>query len=322
MASRLAEYGAEVILVEKSPHIGGKVCLYGCKAVDGKCNNCGVCLTCGLWDKALRNQNIRVLTNSLVKDVTGKPGDFTAAVEGAQGVRYFEKLDAIVVSTGFESQINGISAHLHIEGAEGLMTGLQLEEQLLKRTRTQLFDSAPNSVAFIQCFGSRDEKEGGLYCSRVCCSYSTRAAKVLRSYYPECDITFFYMELQNVKSGNYYAELTELGMEFVKCRPLKITGGRPAVLAYDDPAKGEVLRKFDLVILSEGVHEGADNERISLSCGLGQNEYGFLQPVESNPGIYVSGCAKAPMKIEEAYADALATAGGILASLPEGGIMP
>ena len=321
-ASKLAEHGVEVILVEKSPHIGGKVRLYGCKAVDDKCNNCGVCLTCGLWEKVLRNPNIRVLTNSLVKDVIGKPGDFTAVVGDVHRVRYFDKLDAIVVSTGFESQTSGMSSHLHIEGTEGLMTGLQLEEQLLGRTRTQLFDSAPSSVAFIQCFGSRDEKEGGLYCSRVCCGYATRAAKVLRSYYPACEIVFFYMELQNVKSGNYYAELKELGMEFIKCRPLTITGGKPVVLAYDDPVNGEALRTFDLVILSEGIHAGSDNENISLSCGLGQNEYGFLHGVDSNPGIYVSGCAKMLMKIEEAYADSLATVGEILTSVPEGGIVP
>ena len=319
VASKLAEADTEVFLVEKSPNIGGKVRLYGCKAVDDKCNNCGVCLACGLWEEVLGHQNIHVLTHSVVKDVIGKPGDFTAIIEAPHHVEDIEKLDAIVVSTGFESQPKGMSSHLHIEGMEGLMTGLKLEEQLLERTRTGLFDQAPSSVAFIQCLGSRDEREGGLYCSRVCCSYSTRTAKVLRSYYPECEITFFYMELQNVKNGNYYEELKELGMEFIKCRPLRIIGGKPVAVEYDDPAGGEVLKTFDLVILSEGIHEGADNEALSLACGLGQDGDGFLHSMDSNPGFYVAGCARAPMKIEEAYGDALATAGKILASVPERG---
>ena len=319
VASKLAEADIEVFLVEKSSNIGGKVRLYGCKAVDDKCNNCGVCLTCGLWDKVLGHQNIRVLTHSVVKDITGKAGDFTATVEDPNHTRYIDKLDAIVVSTGFESQPQGMSSHLHIEGTEGLMTGLKLEEQLLERSRTGLLDRAPSSVAFIQCLGSRDEREGGLYCSRVCCSYSTRTAKVLRSYYPECEITFFYMELQNVKNGNYYEELKELGMEFIKCRPLKIIGGKPVAIEYDDPAGGESLKTFDLVILSEGIHEGVDNQILSIVCGLRQDEDGFLHSMDSNPGIYVAGCVRAPMKIEEAYADSLATAGKILASVPERG---
>ena len=318
-ATKLAEANIEVFLVEKSPNIGGKVRLYGCKAAHDKCNNCGLCLTCGLWDEVLQNQKIHILTNSIVKDITGNLGDFTATIDDSHHTKMIKHLEAIIVSTGFESQPNGMSAHLHIDGVESIMTGLQLEEKLIARTRTQLFDVAPSSVAFIQCLGSRDEREGGLYCSRVCCGYSTRAAKVLRSYYPECEITFFYMELQNVKNGNYFAELKALGMEFIKCRPLQVIGGKPATLIYDDPAQGEILRNFDLVILSEGIHEGADNETISLFSGLGQDEYGFLQAIDSNLGIFVTGCVRTPMKIEEAYADALTTAGKILASVPEGG---
>ena len=320
-ASKLAEADIEVFLIEKSPNIGGKVRLYGCKAVDDKCNNCGVCLTCGLWEKVSENPNIRLLTNTVVKDVTGKFGDFTATIANSDQLECIEHLEAILVSTGFTSQPSGISSHLHIEGTVGIMTGLQLEEQLLERTRTRWLDPAPDRVAFIQCLGSRDEKEGGLYCSRVCCGYSTRGAKVLRSYYPECEITFFYMELQNVKNGNYYEELKEQGMEFIKCRPLKVMGGKPVAVEVDDPVGGETLRTFDLVILSEGIHEGEDNENLSFICGLEQDEVGFLHSMASNPGVYVSGCARVPMKIEEAYADALAVAGQIITSVPERGIV-
>lgn len=317
IASKLVEADIEVFLVEKSPNIGGKVRLYGCKAVDDKCNNCGVCLTSGLWEKVLGNPKIRLMTNAVVRDIDGTPDGFTATIEEANQIKNIEQLEAIVVSTGFMSQPKVISSHLHIEGTHGVITGLQLEEQLLERSRNWWFEKAPDSVAFVQCLGSRDERQGGLYCSRVCCGYSTRAAKVFRSYYPECEIVFFYMELQNVKSGNYYAQLQELGMEFIKCRPLEIIGGKPVTLAYDDPAAGIILRKFDLVILSEGIHQGEDNENLAIICGLEQDEDGFLHPVGSNSGIFVAGCAKSPMKIEEAYGDSLATAGKILASTPE-----
>ena len=317
-AEKLARCGAEVTLVEKAPVIGGRVRSYGCKATDA-CQDCGVCLSGGLWDKVSRQANIRVITGAVVKDITGVPGDFSAVIADAQGTRYLSGFDAIVLSTGFESerQASGLSSHLQIEGTQGLLTGTQLEELMLGRTRAGVFESAPGSVAFIQCVGSRDQKEGGLYCSRVCCAYSTRMAKVLRSDYPDCKITFFYMELQSVKTGDYFAGLQEQGMEFIKCRPLKISGGKPVTVEYDDPAGGLARKEFDLVVLSDGIHAGADNSWMAEVYGVDQDQHGFLQAVGAESGIYVAGCARTPLKIGEAYADSVAVAGAILAKAAE-----
>ena len=335
VARILADRGVDVTLVEKSEDIGGRVRSYGCKAFD-KCLNCGVCLTASMWDKILKHPKVRIITKSEVKDITGAPGEFAAVIESAGVKHRLDGIEAIVVSTGFESLSSGISSHLHIEVTAGntdpdtahygitqfdrqlpagLITGTQLEEIVLKRTGTAIFESAPRSVAFIQCLGSRDKNEGGLYCSRVCCSYSTRAAKLIRNYYPQCDIVFFYMELQNVESGDYYSGLLDMGMEFIKCRPSKIVCGETAVIEYDDPGSGIKSKQFDLVVLSDGVHAGADNDRLAEICILDQNEDGFLKAVCSDSGIFVAGCARAPMKIDEAYADSVSVAGSILSML-------
>jgi len=308
VAYTLANQGSEVILIESTGNIGGKVRSYGCKAIE-KCQNCGVCLTVGLWNKVSAHQNINILTNTNVKDITGNPGDFAVIIADSQTEQRLDGIDVIIISTGFESQTNGISSHLHIEDTNGLITGTQLEELMLGRTRSGLFDKAPRSIAFIKCLGSRDQHEGGLYCSRVCCSYSTRSAKVIRSYYPDCEIVFFYMELQNVEAGDYYSGLREMGMEFIKCRPINVYGGTPATVEYDDPVSGIRAREFDLIVLSDGIHAGTDNDRLAEICRLGQDKDGFLQAVGTDSGIYLAGCARAPMKIDEAYADSLAVAG-------------
>jgi len=295
-AFTLASGGYEVVLIEKTDRIGGRVRTYGCKAVD-RCQNCGVCLTVGLWDKVSTHPNIQVMTNIEVLDILdlkGKPGRYSVNVVSDQSEQTINDINAIIVSTGFDSRSDVFPAHLHIDTTDGLMTGSTLEELLLKRTRTGLFEHAPESVAFIQCLGSRDKNDGGLYCSRVCCSYSTRAAKLIRSYYPDCKIVFYYMELQNVESGDFYAGLQELGIEFIKCRPSEITDS------------------FDLVVLSDGIHAGVDNDRIAEVCRLGIDKDGFLRSVGEGSCIYVCGCARAPMKIDEAYADAVAVANKIL----------
>ena len=333
VACRLADHGIDVVLVEKKTDIGGYARSYGCKAVE-KCQNCGVCLTGGLWGKVLGHKSILLFTESFIRELTGVPGEFSAVIAtviagtGEQQQVEEERLDSIdfvVVCTGFDSQIRGISSHLHLEGTAGtfsenpgIMTGTQLEELMQTRTSTGLFKKTPDNIAFVQCLGSRDQHEAGLYCSRVCCSYSTRAAKVIRSYYPNCEITFFYMELQCVESGDYFKSLHELGIEFIKCRPLKVTGGIPVSVEYDDPGAGIKNREFDLVVLSGGIYAGNDNAFLAEVCRLGQDSDGFLKTVAEGCGIYVAGCARAPMKIDEAYADSLSVAGTILASFETG----
>ena len=312
-AYTLASGGLEVILVEKTDRIGGRVRTYGCKAVE-KCQNCGVCLTTGLWDKVASHHGIKIMTGSDISDVKGKPGNFCVSIMNVndQSKQHLENIDAILVSTGFDHKPNVFYAHLHIESTEGLMTGSALEELMLERTRTRLFDKEPESVAFIQCLGSRDKNEGGLYCSRVCCSYSTRAAKMIRSYYPDCRIVFFYMELQNVESGDFYAGLRDLGVEFINCRPSKVVG---RTVEYDDPTEGIKQKEFDLIILSDGIHAGTDNSRLAEVCGLSQDKDGFLRAMGTDSGIYVCGCARTPMKIDEAYSDAVAVASRIIGNL-------
>ena len=314
VACTLADRGIDVALIEKTDGIGGRVRSYGCKAFE-RCQNCGVCLTTGLWDKVLNHKKIRIIYNAEIKDISGKPGDFSITVKTSPDNIYFEEVRAVVISTGFESLPGGISSHLHIDGThsiQGLITGTQLEELMLNRTGSVLFESEPNSIAFLQCLGSRDLNEGGLYCSRVCCSYSTRAAKLMHHYYPECKITFFYMELQNVKQGEYYTELLNLGVEFVKCRPLKISCEKSITIEYDDPLVGIKRNNFDIVILSDGIHAGLDNNRLVEVCGVQQDKNGFLKAVGTASGIYVTGCAKTPLKIDETYADSLTVAGKIL----------
>jgi quinone-modifying oxidoreductase, subunit QmoA len=77
-ALEAAECGKDVVLVEKSPSLGGRVSqLY--KYFPKLCHP-----TCGLEINLRRlkaNRRIRVLTLSEVKTVTGKPGDYTATIK-------------------------------------------------------------------------------------------------------------------------------------------------------------------------------------------------------------------------------------------------
>ena len=319
-AKELSENGVSVTIVETAGRIGGKVREYGCKATD-VCNNCGVCLTAGLWDKVEHAANIEILKNSKLIDLTGEKGSFTAAVKQDSNIKYIKDISNVIVATGFEETvIKGFNGFAELSGKDRVITGSELEQLLTERTEKSVSENAaapPESVAFIQCYGSRDSKENGVYCSKVCCAYSTRAAKVLKHYYPECKITFYYMELQNVKSGNYYEELTALGMEFIKCRPVEIDGKNGLITFDNHPAGKREQRQHEVIILTDGIRPAADSGRLAEICGLTQDSTGFLKyttgPAEAKQtGIYLAGCAAGPKKIETAHAEALAAAREII----------
>ena len=49
------------------------------------------------------------------------------------------------------------------------------------------------------------------YCSRVCCAYGLRLARLIRHRWPEAKVTTFYMDLQNVGADPKNLRLTPGG---------------------------------------------------------------------------------------------------------------
>ena len=349
-ARELAAFGRQVLLVEESGAIGGKVRGYGCKATGRgaslKCANCGLCLAKGLWDDVEKSRLIDIRLDTKLVDLRGEKGNYTAALKSGSQVSFETGISGVIIASGFKNITKtGFNGFVEIEssfpsGASSVIMGNDIELLMKGRTETALFEKAPGSIAFIQCFGSKDIKENAMYCSRVCCAYSTRAAKVIKQYYPDCDITFFYMEMQQVRGaskaggGNYFDELKQLGVNFIKCRPVKIRDASPARVTFDNPETGrrEELA-FDLVVLSDGIRPADGAAKLAELCGLGQTEAGFLRYVNGTNfadsgagsgadrstdsgagsgadcgGVYITGCAKGPAKIEEVYADSIAVA--------------
>jgi quinone-modifying oxidoreductase subunit QmoA len=54
---------------------------------------------------------------------------------------------------------------------------------------------APESVAFVQCAGSRDENHLP-YCSYICCMASLKQATYVREQYPDAKIYIFYIDIR------------------------------------------------------------------------------------------------------------------------------
>jgi len=305
-ARQLSESGIPSVLLESSSTLGGKVREYGCKA-SPECNQCGVCLSGNLWEKVEHDPNISKYLESQILDLyKGKDG-FTVLFRSGKTVHEL-KVSDVIVASGFTDYAELSRSAAEMSASRRILTGRNIEMLLKNRTSGSLFESEPSSVAFVMCFGSRDVKEKSQYCSRVCCAYSTRSAKVIHHYYPNAEITMFYMDLQTVNSSSQYMdELTESGIKFERCRPARIeTGNDHPVITYEN-SEGLQKKSFDYVILCGGIHPASDAVFLSNITGLRVDENGFLQYVlpPEKTRVFLAGCASGPKNMRETAADAL-----------------
>ena len=303
-ARSLSEAGIPMLMIEKEKEIGGKTAAYGCKATDS-CTQCGVCLTGPLFEQIKEAPGLEIMCNTSLCELFREENGFTAILEKT-GKKLEVKVSQIFVASGFSHLPIGDSGNLRISGSGRILYGEQLEAALRKRTANALFDTVPNRVGFVFCFGSRNPAHGVNYCSKICCGYATRSAKALKSIYPDMDIAMFFMDLQSVKAGNYLQEMRDAGFEMIRCRPNRIDASETGVQVFWEDRDGVHKKELDMCILCGGVRPNADNGLLAELTGLSVNEDGFLETVlaPEQTGIWVAGTARGPMSISETMADA------------------
>lgn len=177
----------------------------------------------------------------------------------------------------------------------------------------------PTRIAFIQCVGSRDPRQGVLYCSTVCCMASLKEALVAQEITAQgIEATMFYMDLRAQGKGfeRYLQQAQEHGVRLVRSRVTAVqpqpAGG--AHVRYSD-ARGQPQEDFfDLVVLSVGLRTAGNLPDWARGLGVELNEDGFIKTSPLFPmattrnGIFVCGTAREPMDIPEAVTTASAAA--------------
>lgn len=208
----------------------------------------------------------------------------------------------------------------------GVITGLELDSMLRADGFTAADGDRPvRSTAFIQCVGSRDAKIGRNYCSRICCGYALRLARLLRRRFSGLEPSMFYMDIQSF-DRDFERRLREARKEvrLVRAIPAEVrTGpdGRPE-LVYHGPDDKRVLESFDLVVLSVGISPNPSTESVGELLGVSANQDGFLgrdgeEVLTDSKGVFVSGAVQGPKSIEETVSHAIRTAGAVASFLGE-----
>ncbi len=270
------------------------------------------CLLCGKCEKACPVDAI---------DFSQQPETF--AIEAG----------AIVLATGFELTPTGAKAEYGGGTLLNVIDALVMERLLAPtgpygHVLCPADGKEPDSIAYVQCAGSRDTTLGVEYCSRVCCMYAIKQAMLLSGALPLADITIYYMDIRTFGKGyeQFYQNAKAMGIEFVKGKVARITEDeeqRPVVRVelIEDGAQ-VVERTHDLVVLSVGMLPGYDPQSL---YDVPTADDGFVTVPTPNirpsttprPGVFVTGAAAGPMDIVDSIVMAGAAAAEAAAYLED-----
>ncbi len=201
--------------------------------------------------------------------------------------------DAVILATGFEVTPRSAKAEYGAGAFPNVIDGLMME-RLLAPTGPYLHilrpsdGKEPESIAYVQCAGSRDETLGVPYCSRVCCMYAIKQAMLISGSLPMADITIYYMDIRTFGKGyeQFYQNAKSMGVEFVKGKVARITEAedRSPIVRVEvmDGASRIMERKHDLVVLSVGMLPGYDPGAV---FSIPAAEDGFVHAASPNLGI-------------------------------------
>ena len=217
---------------------------------------------------------------------------------------------AVTAAVGFTPFDARLKPRFGYGRVPGVVTAMDLEEMLRQDASWPTPDGRPpEKAAFIQCVGSRDRKLGRDYCSRICCAYALRLARLLRRRRRDSTATFFYMDIQTVgRNFDRYLQKTAQTVELVHGVPGEITSsedGRPGVPFLNEATGRTERRDFDLVVLSIGL--GGPAADLDEIFGFQRNQDGFLLE-NGRPGLFVTGAALGPASVAESKARAEACA--------------
>jgi heterodisulfide reductase subunit A len=242
------------------------------------------------------------------------------------------KAGAIVLATGFELWDHSAYGEYGAGRIPDVIDGFAFERLLSAsgptagEVRRPSDGATPRTVVFVQCCGSRDEKAGRKYCSKICCMYTAKHAMLYEHKVHGGRAVVFYMDVR--AAGKGYDEFVRRaiekdGAQYVRGRVSKIyrrADGKIVVRGTDTLAGAPVSVEADMVVLADAVVPRPDAQKLAQMIGVGYDSDGFfseahpkLRPVETAvAGVYLAGACQAPKDIPDTVAQASAAASKVL----------
>ncbi len=214
---------------------------------------------------------------------------------------------AIVWATGWEPYDAHRIDNLGFGQYDNIITNMMLERLASKSGPTQgkiqrpSDDKAPDSVAFVQCAGSRDENHLP-YCSYICCMASLKHATYIREQYPDTKIYIFYIDIRSPgdRYEKFYKKIKEdKNVIFIKGKVAEVSEDpetKNITVVAENAVTGEKIHQtVEMAVLATGMQPTAVNA--PLPADLKVNDDGFFINDFEKGGQFAAGCATKPADV-------------------------
>lgn len=315
VSTYLTSMGYEVILMEKTDKLGGRLLKWE-KLFPTMSHGKEVV---NFLNKGIDLAKVNVIYNADITDAKKTDNGFVVKLADN---RQFEA-DSLVVTTGYDLFDARKKEEYGYGIYDNVITSAELEEKFSKGEKILTTDGKiPKKIGFVHCVGSRDEKAGNVYCSKVCCVTAVKQAIEIKEMIPDSEIYCFYMDLRMFGmhfEALYKQSQEKYGVNFIRGRLSEacenIDGS--ILVKVEDTLAGRPLRmSVDLLVLMVGIIPSEGTKKIGTMLGLNFGVNGFFKcqdqhtmtTVSNIPGVFFAGCCMAPRTINNVFADARAAA--------------
>ena len=308
-AQSVASHGIPVDIVEKSDHLGGNA---DSLSYDAKGRVITEYLDT-LKKEIDKNPLIKVLSNSEIREVKGRIGQFSVRIHSRSGDLGYN-FGAIIVATGGKEY----KPHEYLYGRhEKVITQLELE-RMIRDNKPEL--KKLDSAVIVHCVGSRTD--GRPFCSKVCCTQALKNSLKLKQINPDINIHHVHRDIRTYFLNDMlYRRAEKEGVNFTRYDEEKgidvSHDGGLAARFLDSRNQEEVELRPGLLVLNTALLPGEDSQALSRLLGVPLGKYGFFKeedymtftPVDfSKKGIFLCGLAQGPKTIDEGIVQAKAAA--------------
>lgn len=339
-AQALSDMGLEIVLAEKTNHLGGLLQQVHALDTGGTAKE--------RLDKIINDvtqrSNVRCVTKASVTETSGYIGNFDVKIE-TPDTTLTEKVGAIVVATGAVPLIpEGIFGYEKAKKNSSVVTLMELEQKLKKaaiegetdlvKSGSEKSDSVkPNSVksalnakrvVFIQCAGARNDSRE--YCSRICCMIAVKNAMLIKEKYPLTDVRVLYRDMQmyGTQKEQMLWDARGKGVRFDVYdpkNPPQVTEGR---VEFFQTLTGKTTQlDADLVVLSTPLIPRSSAGQLANLLRVPTDQNGFfleahakLRPLDfAADGIFVAGSGRYPATATESRTQGIGVASRVAAIL-------
>lgn len=311
-AAQLQRMGYNVILIEKENRLGGHLAKWdrlfpnGDKAKD-------------VLDELINKINgVKYFLNTEVRSINLLDKEYNVIL--SNGITVLSR--AVLMTTGFDL----FRAERKEEYGYGIydrvITNADLENYFKTGSDPRVSNN-PRRIGFVHCVGSRDEKVGNRYCSKVCCATAVKQACEIKQEFPHAEVYCFYMDLRMFGMGfedMYLSAQRDYGIRFIRGRVSEVSEdmeGKLIVKAEDTLSGKPIKVTLDLLVLMSGMENCGRGIRVGDMIGLEKDDKsGFFVArnaitslQESNKaGVFYAGACTSPKTLPDTLHEARSAA--------------